>query len=226
LIADDATEGATMKQSVLVIGLGRFGTAAARELMALGHEVLAVDRDETLVNEIAPDVTAAVQADASDTDALQGLGAADFDHAIVAISGDAQSSIFATMALRNLGVGNVVAKAGSPLHGSILERVGATQVVYPEREMGERVAHAFASRHVIDYLDVAPGHGIVRFAAPAEWAGRTLDQLDLAARALTLVAVRHGDRLAVSPAGGTTLGAGDELVVIGADEQLETLEPG
>jgi trk system potassium uptake protein TrkA len=215
-----------MKQSVLVIGLGRFGMAAARELMAIGHEVLAVDRDEALVNDIAPDVTSAVQADASDTEALEALGAADFAHAIVAISGDAQSSIFATMALRNLGVANVVAKAGTSLHGSILERVGATRVVYPELEMGARIAHAFASRHVLDYLDIAPGFGIVRFAVPDPWAAQTLDQLDLPGRGLTLVALRQGERLVVSPAGGTLVAAGDELVLTGADDKLAALEPG
>src|SRR5688500_2190852 len=121
-----------MKQSVLVIGLGRFGTSAARELMRLGHDVLAVDRDEQPVNDIAPNVTHAVQADASDVDALKAIGAGDFDHAIVSISSAAEPSIFATMALKQLGVRNVVAKAGSALHGSILERVGADRVVFPE----------------------------------------------------------------------------------------------
>jgi trk system potassium uptake protein TrkA len=214
-----------MKQSVLVIGLGRFGTAAARELMALGHEVLAVDRDETLVNDIAPDVTSAVQADASDSAALEALGAADFRHAIVAISGDAQSSIFATMVLRTLGIPNVVAKAGTSLHGAILERVGATRVVYPEREMGARIAHAFAARHVVDYLDVAPGFGIVRFVAPDDWVGRTLGELDLAGRGLTAIAIRRGDRLTISPAADAGVEARDELVLIGADDTLARLEP-
>jgi trk/ktr system potassium uptake protein len=215
-----------MKQSVLVVGLGRFGTAAARELMAIGHEVLVVDRDEALVNEIAPHVTSAVQADASDAQALEALGAADFRHAIVAISGDTQSSIFATMALRTLGVANIVAKAGTTLHGAILERIGATRVVYPEREMGARVAHAFASSHVIDYLDVAPGFGIVRFAVPPGWAGRTLGEVDPAGRGLTAVALRQGDRFTVSPDAVTTLREGDELVLVGADDRLAGLEPG
>ena len=214
-----------MKQSVLVIGLGRFGTAAAHELMALGHEVLAVDRDETRVNDIAPDVTSAVQADASDAEALEALGAADFRHAIVAISSDAQSSIFATMVLRTLGVANIVAKAGTSLHGSILEQIGATRVVYPEREMGARIAHAFAAPHVVDYLDVAPGFGIVRFAVPEQWAGRTLGELDLSGRGLTVIALRQGKGLVVSPDAGTTIAASDELVLIGADDRLAGLEP-
>lgn len=214
-----------MKQSVLVIGLGRFGSAAAHELMALGHEVLVVDRDEARVNEMAPDVTSAIQADASDAEALEAIGAADFQHAIVAITGEAQSSIFATMALRTLGVPNIVAKAGTSLHGAILERVGATHVVYPEREMGARVAHVFASRHVIDYLDVAPGFGIVRFAVPAEWVGRTFGELELAGRGVTVGAIRRGDLLTVLPDASATVGDGDELVLIGADDRIARLEP-
>jgi trk system potassium uptake protein TrkA len=214
-----------MKQSVLVIGLGRFGTAAARELMSLGHEVLVVDRDEARVNDVAPDVTHAVQADASDEDALRSLGAGDFDHAIVAISGDAQPSIFATMALKNLGVKNVIAKAGTAIHGSILERVGATRVVYPEREMGARVAHAFDTTHVIDYLDIAPGFGIVRFSPPPGWVGRTLRDVDLPGRfQLTPIALRRGAKVTVNPHRDEVVAATDELVLIGLDDNLEKLE--
>lgn len=214
-----------MKQSVLVIGLGRFGSAAARELMALGHEVLAVDRDEAPVNDIAPDVTHAVQADASDLDALKAVGAADFSHAIVAISGAAEPSIFATMALRTLGVENVIAKAGTSLHGAILERVGATRVVYPEREMGARVAHAFSTSNIVDYLDIAPGFGIVRFQPPPSWVGRTLRDLDIAGRFnVTPIALRRAADVTVNPHRDMQLGAGDELVLIGADAKMERLE--
>ena len=169
-----------MKTSVLVIGLGRFGASAARELMRLGHEVLAVDSNESIVNEIAPEVTHAVQLDAADEGALRAIGAAEFDHAIVAISSGVEASIFATMALKKLGVGNVVAKAGSELHGAILERVGADRVVFAEREMGQRVAHSFAVRQVVDYLDVAPRVGIVKVRPPEAWVGRSLKDLDLA----------------------------------------------
>jgi trk system potassium uptake protein TrkA len=216
-----------MKHSVLVIGLGRFGSAAARELMSLGHEVLVVDRDETRVNDIAPDVTHAVQADASDLDALRSLGAADFDHAIVAISGEAEPSIFATMALKNLGVKNVVAKAGTSLHGMILERVGANRVVYPEKEMGARVAHAFDTTNVIDYLDVAPGFGIVRFTPPPAWIGRSLRDLDLGVKyQLTPIGLRRGPKVTVNPHRDEVLNAGDELILIGLDDNLEKLEEG
>ncbi|HEX5591296.1 MAG TPA: TrkA family potassium uptake protein [Candidatus Limnocylindrales bacterium] len=213
-----------MKHSVLVVGLGRFGSAAALELMALGHEVLAVDADEGRVNEIAPEVTHAIQVDASDESALRGIGAADFDHAIVAISSQAEPSIFATMALKNLGVRNVVAKAGTTLHGAILERVGADRVVYPEREMGARVAHAFSMPDILDYLDVAPGFGIVRVHPRASWVGKTLRELDLAARLnLTPIALRRGSNVIVNPHRDERLAETDELVLIGRDDRLDQL---
>ena len=213
-----------MKQSVLVIGLGRFGMAASRELMRLGHDVLAVDRSEASVNEIAPEVTHAVQANATDVDALKSIGAGEFGHAIVAISSEAEPSIFATMALKQLGVGNVVAKAGTALHGSILERVGADRVVYPEREMGARVAHEFNIRNVVDYLDVAPGFGIVRMRPAAEWVGKSLRELDFPGRlALTPVALRRGKQVTVNPHRDEKVEATDELILIGRDEKLASL---
>lgn len=212
-----------MKHSVLVIGLGRFGTSAARELMRLGHDVLAVDRDEQPVNDIAPVVTQALQADASDVDALKAIGAGEFDHAIVAISSATEASIFATLALKQLGVRNVVAKAGTALHGTILERVGADRVVYPEREMGIRVAHIFAYPNVIDYIDTAPGFGISMLRPPSDSIGKTLSELDLGRRQLSPVALRRGDRVTVNPASSETIQEGDLLILVGRDSGLEHL---
>jgi len=213
-----------MKTSVLVIGLGRFGASAARELMKLGHEVLAVDSSETIVNDIAPEVTHAVQLDAADEEALRAIGAAEFDHAIVAISSHVEASIYATMALKKLGVRNVIAKAGNPLHGAILERVGANRVAYPEREMGQRVAHSFAVANVVDYLDVAPRFGIVKLLPPESFIGRSLNDLDLSRRLrLTPIALRRGDDVTVNPHADEVVKAGDELILIGRDDKLEEL---
>jgi trk system potassium uptake protein TrkA len=213
-----------MKTSVLVIGLGRFGASAARELMKLGHEVLAIDSSEAIVNEIAPEVTHAVQLDAADEQALKAIGAAEFDHAIVAISSGVESSIFATMALKKLGVRNVIAKAASPLHGAILERVGADRVVYPEREMGQRVAHSFSVGNVIDYLDVAPRFGIMKVKPPASFVGRSFKDLDLVTRLrLTPIALRRGDDVTVNPHRDEIIKETDELILIGRDDKLEQL---
>jgi len=213
-----------MKHSVLVIGLGRFGTSAARELTALGHEVLAIDSSEARVNEVAPEVTHAIELDASEEDALKAVGAGEFEHAIVAISTNTEASIFATMALKNLGVGNVIAKAANALHGTILERVGADRVVYPEREMGLRVAHTFNIRPAIDYIDVAPGFGIVKIRPPTSFVGKSLRELDLANRfQLTPIGVRRGKEVTVNPHRDDRIEATDELILIGLDARLEEL---
>jgi trk system potassium uptake protein len=213
-----------MKHSVLVIGLGRFGTAAAIELTELGHEVLAIDTSEARVNELAADVTHAMQLDASDEDALRAVGAGEFEHAIVAISTNTEASIFATMALKNLGVGNVVAKAANALHGAILERVGADRVVYPEREMGLRVAHTFNIRPVVDYIDVAPGFGIVKIRPPKSFVGKSLRELDLANRFnLTPIGIRRGDAVTVNPHRDDRIADSDELILMGLDARLEEL---
>jgi len=210
-----------MKQQVIVVGVGRFGAAAARELNALGHEVLAVDSDEAAINDIAAEVTHAVQADASDEQALRAVGADQFQTAIVAISSALEASIFATMALKRLGVTTVIAKAASPLHGAILERVGADRVVYPEREAGIDVAHTLSIPHVVDYIDLAPSHGIAKVDLPATFVGRTLRELDLAARfKVTPIVLRRGNNVIVNPHRDERLADGDQLVLVGPDDQL------
>ena len=213
-----------MKQQVIVVGLGRFGAAAARELNALGHEVLAVDASEDVINDIAPEVTHAVQADASDEKALRAIGAGDFQTAIVAISSALEASIFATLALKRLGVPTVIAKAASPLHGAILERVGADRVVYPEREAGVDVAHTLSIPHVVDYIDLAPGHGIAKINVPATFVGRTMRELDLSTRLkVTPIALRRGNEVTVNPHRDQRLEEGDQLVLVGLDDQLARL---
>src|SRR5918994_2818374 len=160
--------------------------------MVLGHEVLALDRDEAVVNEVAPQVTHAAQLDATDEGALKSVGAGEFEFAIVAISSATDASIFATMALKNLGVKQVIAKAATKLHGAILERIGADRVVYAEKEMGERVAHSLTIPGVVEYLDVAPRFGIIKTSPPESWVGRSIKNLQLGTRRLSPVALRRG----------------------------------
>jgi trk system potassium uptake protein len=212
------------REQVMVIGLGRFGSALARELERLGHEVLAVDAGEQAVNEIAPHVTHAVQLDASDEKALREVGAGQFGTAIVAISSEAEASIFATMVLKRLGVRNVIAKAGDQLHADILTMVGADRVVLPEHETGQRLAHSFSQPNVIDYLDVAPNFGIERVHPPASFVGKSLGDIDLRNRySVTPIALRRGMEVVVNPAAQEQIGAGDELILIGRDDKLDQL---
>jgi trk system potassium uptake protein TrkA len=210
-----------MAEEVMVIGLGRFGASLARELERLGHQVLAVDRDEATVNDASTFVTHAIQLDASDEVALKAAGAADFRTAIVAISSDAEPSIFATMVLKRLGVRTVIAKAGSKLHAEILARVGADRVVLPEHETGLRLAHSFNIPNVIDYLDVAPQFGLEKIRPPGTWVGKTLGELDLKGRfELTPIALRRGRQVVVNPAREERIAEEDELILIGKDERL------
>jgi trk system potassium uptake protein TrkA len=209
------------REQVLVIGLGRFGSAVARELERLGHEVLAVDSSETAVNDVAREVTHAMQLDASDESALRAAGAEHFHTAIVAISSKAEPSIFATMVLKRLGVPNVIAKAGDSLHAEILTRVGADRVILPEQETGTRLAHSFNVPNVIDYLDVGPSFGIEKIRPPASFLGRTLGELELKSRlGLTPIALRRGRDVIINPAHEERLADGDELILIGRDDQL------
>jgi trk system potassium uptake protein TrkA len=213
-----------MKQSVAVLGLGRFGQAVARELTRLGHDVLAIDTSEQVVQELADEVTHAVQADVTDADALQELGLADFDTAIVAISSHLEASILATVLVKRLGVKRILAKAANELHGSILEQVGASRVVYPERETGLRVAHSFAAPGVRDYLDVAPGYGLARVAVSEGWIGKSLGDLDLEGSCgVSVIALYRDGTVSLHPPPTGVLRAGDQLIVAGLDENLERL---
>jgi trk system potassium uptake protein TrkA len=213
-----------MGQQVIVVGLGRFGSAAARELHKLGHEVLAVDANESTVNDIAAEVTHAVQADASDEEALRSLGAASFSIAIVAMSSSTEASIFATMALKRLGVAHVIAKASNVLHGAILERIGADRVVYPEREAGVDVAHTMTIPQVLDYIDLGPGFGTAKVRVPQTFVGKTLRELDLGTRfKVTALALRRGDAVTVNPHRDEQLRVGDQLLLLGRDEELARL---
>jgi trk system potassium uptake protein len=213
-----------MGQQIIVVGLGRFGSAAARELQLLGHEVLAVDAGESAVNEIASDVTHAVQADATNEETLRSLGAGHMDTAIVAMSSSSEASIFATMVLKRLGVPTVVAKARDGLHGAILERVGADRVVYPEREAGIDVAHTLRIPQALDYIDLGPGFGVAKIVVPDTIVGRTLRELDLGARVkASAIALRRGDAVTVNPHRDEILRRGDQLVLIGRDEELAKL---
>jgi trk system potassium uptake protein len=209
---------------VLVVGLGRFGTALATELERLGHEVLAVDADETVVNAIAPEVTHALQLDAREEHALRAAGAAEFAYAVVALSGDAEASIFATTALKQLGIRHIIAKAGSELHGVILERVGADRVVFPEREMGVQVAQTIGMPDLVEYLEIAPGYGVERIRLPQGLVGRALGELEPVARGrVTAIAVCRETRVIANPPATERLVEGDELVVMGRGEDVARL---
>jgi trk system potassium uptake protein TrkA len=212
------------RRNVAVIGLGRFGSAVARTLTEVGHEVLAVDADQRVVQEISESVTHAVQADATDAAALDELGLRQFEAGIVAVGADIGPSILVTVHLKRLGVPNVIARAHSALHGEILQRVGADRLVYPEQEMGSRVAHSFAVPNVIDYLPVGPEYGISKVKPPPAFVGTAITALQLRERyGITLLMIERRSQVVLNPRWDDTLRPDDLLVVAGLDEAMERL---
>ena len=214
------------KKQFIVIGMGRFGQSVAKALASLGQEVLAVDSDETLVNDIAPYVTHAVQADATDEKALAALGIRNFDVAVVTIGDNIQASILVTMLCKEMGVGCVLAKALGELHGKVLYKTGADRVVFPERDMGMRVAHNLADSNILDYIEIAGDLRIVDVAALPAWENRSLGELDFRKKyGVNVIAIKKKNKeMNTIPHGVDVIEKDDMLIVVGNKDSIVRLE--
>jgi trk system potassium uptake protein TrkA len=215
-----------MNKQVAVIGLGRFGVSVATTLHSLGHDVLAIDSDEKSIQNIATQLPNAVQADATNEAVLRELEIKNFDVAIVGMGSDVESSVLATILLKKLGVRRVIARANDILHGSILERIGADSVVYPEREMGVRVAHRMTLTDVSDYMSIVDRYGIAKLLAPPELVGHKLSEIGFGPGSRSEVAVlliQRKKEVIINPGTEEAIQAGDVLVLAGNDDNVERL---
>ncbi|MGE5654215.1 MAG: potassium channel family protein [Bacillota bacterium] len=213
------------RRQYAVIGLGRFGSSVARSLHNLGHEVLAIDSDASLVQEMADCCTHAVEADATDENALRDLGLRNFDVVVVAIGDDIQSSILSTVILKDIGCKYVIAKAQNELHGKVLYKTGADRVIFPERDMGVRVAHNLISSNILDYIELAPEYSIVEIQVPDSMAGRSLRQLELrSAYNVNVIGIKRNGHINILPKADDKVQRGDVLVVLGANVDIHRLE--
>jgi len=204
-----------------VLGMGRFGSALAIELGRLGFEVLAVDANPRNVQSYAQQVTHIVEADATNPEVLRQLGAADASHAVVGIGSDIEASILATAALDDLAVPNIWAKAVTKAHGRILERVGAHHVVYPEHDMGHRVAHLLGDR-MLDWLQLDDDFALAETVVPNAIAGLTLMEAGVRAKyGVTVVCVKPAGQAFTYATPETVMAPGDVLVVAGPTEAAE-----
>lgn len=207
--------------NVVVIGLGRFGGAVAISLSRLGHDVLGIDENPALVQEWSTRLTHVVQANSADADTLRQLGVPGFRHAVVAIGSDVEASVLTTLALSELGVPDIWAKALTVNHGRILERTGAHHVVYPEAAMGERVAHLVSGR-MIDFIEFDDGFAIAKTRAPGEAVGKSLEKSALRSRyGITVVGVKRAKEDFTYARPDTVIEQGDILVVSGATRLVE-----
>jgi len=212
----------TPKGDIVVIGLGRFGGAVAASLARLGHDVLGVDGNADIVQSWADRLTHVVQADATSSETLRRLGVAEFSHAVVAIGTDLEASVLTVLALSELGVPDIWAKALNPRHGRILERTGAHHVVYPEADMGERVAHLVIGEKMMDFMEFDDGFAIGKTRAPPEAIGKTLMESALRRRhGVTVVGVKRPREEFTNATPETLIQAGDLLIVSGPTEKVE-----
>ncbi len=212
---------AEKRKPVMVIGLGRFGGAVALTLERMGHEVLGADTDTRLVQEFAPHLTKVVEADCTDMETLERLGVVDFEAAVVAIGTDIEASVLTVLALSDLGLTNIWAKATNDKHARILERTGAHHVVFPEQRMGERVAHLLNER-LLDFISFGDEFAIARLAAPEPIVGLPL--VTSACRkkySVTVVGVKRQGEDFIHAVPDTIIFPHDELVVSGRIQDIE-----
>ncbi|MFC5530074.1 potassium channel family protein [Cohnella yongneupensis] len=213
------------KKQYAVIGLGRFGSSVAKYLSQMGYEVLAVDDNAERVQEVANAVTHAVSADSTDEEAMRALGIRNFDVAVVAIGQDIQSSILTTLILKDLGVPTIIVKAQNELHGKVLNKIGADKVVYPERDMGLRVAHHLISPNILEHIELSPDYSIVEMQVPSAMYGKSLKMLDIRQKYnCNVLAVKQNGDMNITPSADVPLTAEDILVIVGKNEQLTKLE--
>ncbi len=216
-----ADKTAGKNDTVLVVGLGRFGGSVAQSLVRLGHEVLAIDEDLEIVQRWSERLTHVVQADSTRSEALRQLGAKDISRAVVAIGSDVEASVLTVLALEEVGVHDIWAKAVSVKHGQILERVGVKHVVYPEAAMGERVAHLVTGR-MIDFIEFDDGFAIAKTAAPREAWDMTLSESNLRQKyGVTIVGLKRRHSDFTHAKADTFVERGDLLIVSGATELVE-----
>jgi trk system potassium uptake protein TrkA len=219
------------KRTFAVIGLGRFGFAMATTLTELGHEVIGIDSDEEHVARISDYVAQAVQLDATDEKALRASGIQDVDIAVISIGERIDSSLLVVMLVKELGIPTIIAKATTALHGRILERLGVSRIVFPERDMAIRVAHSLVVPNVLDYIELSRDFSIVEMPAPRAFVGRSLRELALRANyGLTLIAIKRVARpgedgaTIVAPLPDDRIESGDVLSLLGPTERLSRLD--
>jgi trk system potassium uptake protein TrkA len=226
-----------MKQFV-VIGLGRFGSSIARALTEKNFEVLAMDRSDERVKEIEGIVSQAVVVDATDERALKELGIKEFDTAIVSIGENIEDSIMVTLLLKEFGVKQVIVKAHNELHAKILQKVGADRIIFPEKEMGERLAESLASPKIFDYIELSTEYGILEIVAPKKFCDKTLSELKLRDKfGVSVIAVKRKmpytkpdgspdfkEEIIIGPGGADEILQGDMLVLLGKYKDLNKIE--
>ena len=209
------------QKQYIVVGLGRFGRAIAETLCQDGAEVLGVDRRMDVVERLRDELTQTIQMDAMDRDALETLGVRDFDIVFVTMGSDIRASGTIVLLLKELGARRIIAKAHDEFHGRMLEKLGADQVLLPERDMGRRVAHSLVSGNVIEFMELSTQYSMAEIRPKPEWIGKTLKELAMrSSMDINVVAIRNGDAVNAMPQPETRISEGDLMLVIISESSL------
>jgi trk system potassium uptake protein TrkA len=215
-----------MKKQFLVIGLGRFGVSVARTLTETGHSVVGIDQSEDRIQRVSEEIADVIKCDATDADILESMGISDYEAVIVCIGEKyIQNSILVTLLLKEKGVKKIIAKAGTKIQGRVLSKVGADIIVYPEKDMGERVARSLVSSNIIDFLRVSPDVSIIEIPVPETIVGKNLIELNLRHRyGVTIISIKNSKNKIMSPPDiNYKFQKDDVLTLIGEDKLLRKL---
>lgn len=214
-----------MSEQFVIIGCGRFGTAVAQELTNLGREVMVIDIDPDVIQNMSDIVTYAVQADVTDANTVKSLGIGNFDTAIVTMGANIQGSMLATLLVKETGVKKVISKAQSKVHSQILYKIGADRVIFPEREMGIRLAKNLVSKNVLEFIELSEDYSVIELLVNDDWIGQTLQELDMRKRyGVNVVAIKNNNEVNISVLGSYKIKENDILVVLGQNENLNKFE--
>ena len=214
-----------MKKNVIVLGLGRFGTAVAKKLYEKNVEVMAVDINYNKVQKIADNVTSAVQADMTDEEALKGLGISNFDVAVIGTGTNLEASIEASLICKDAGVQTIIAKATSETHARILEKIGVDKITYPELDIGNRLANIISGSNILEMLKFSSEFTLVELKARKKWIGKSLRDLDLRDKyEVNVVAFKRDDQIIFTPGPDEKIQEDDNLLIIAKTENLSELE--
>lgn len=209
-------------KTVLLIGLGRFGRHIAMELNELGHQVMAVDKNEERVNAVLPYVTNALIGDSTNSDFLSSLGVRDFDLCIVTIGESFQSSLETTSLLKELGAAKVISRASRDVHAKFLLRNGADDVVYPERQLASWCAIRYSSEHIFDYIELNEDYSIFEVEVPDGWYGRTVGELNIRKKyGITVLGIKHAGNLNMENTTDTVISQDATLLVLGKNRDIQ-----
>lgn len=212
-------------KSFVIIGCGRFGASIAKTLYGLGNEVMVIDASQKVINEISEYVTVAVQANIMSEKVLQDIGIDNFDVAIISIGSNLESSVMATLIAKEMGIKKIVAKAHSEIHSRLLYKIGADRVVFPERDMGIKLAHSLASGNILDFIELSPEYNIIEVRAIREWENKSLAQLNLGSEySINVMAIKDKKGIKVSPSGEDVIYKDDILVIMGRIKDITKIE--